>query len=87
MFLSSSRVLTSVTATMDGEKYNQAMSELPKAILATVNDGKKRTLLATDVEPVEDEWRVLRSHPRGGAFIRKLNDDLALEVHLVYPFN
>jgi hypothetical protein len=79
--------LGSVTATILADKYNQAISELPNVILGTFQTGDQRTLLATNVEPVENEWRVLRNHPRGGAFIRKLNDDLALEVHLVYPFN
>lgn len=30
-------------------------------------------------------WRVLREHPRGGAFVRRLDENLSLEVHVLYP--
>jgi hypothetical protein len=38
-------------------------------------------------EPVSDpsRWRVLRDNPRGGAFVRRLDDNLILEVHVLYP--
>jgi hypothetical protein len=82
------REVGSVTDTMLADKYDQAMSELPHAIiLANVKNSNHRTLFGSNIEPVENEWRVLRNHPRGGAFIRMLSDDLALEVHAVYPFN
>lgn len=68
------------------DTYDQAMHELQRDILSVkVEDG--RSLYEAEVEAVEHEWRILRNHPRGGAFVRKLDDDLALEVHVVYPFN
>jgi hypothetical protein len=67
--------------------YDQAMAELHSDILAATKSGNMRNLHAAEIEAVENEWRVIRNHPRGGAFVRKLNEDLALEVHVVYPFN
>jgi len=31
------------------------------------------------------KWRCLRDHPRGGDFVRRLNNGFALEVHVLYP--
>lgn len=38
-----------------------------------------------DVSEKRGKWRCLREHPRGGDFVRKLNDGFVLEVHVLYP--
>ncbi|KAG7342835.1 hypothetical protein IV203_020779 [Nitzschia inconspicua] len=74
------------SSSTDGSVYDQAMEDLRSYILSRNND-KNRILHDGDVEAVEGEWRMIRNHPRGGAFVRKLKDDLVLEVHVIYPFN
>lgn len=40
---------------------------------------------AMDVQEQRRKWRRLQQHERGGNFVRKLNDDFVLEVHVLYP--
>mmetsp|Transcript_32771 Transcript_32771/g.54929 ORF Transcript_32771/g.54929 Transcript_32771/m.54929 type:complete len:361 (-) Transcript_32771:242-1324(-) len=63
-------------------KYERAMKELSTDLLL-----HRRNLKHIDAMPVENEWRILHEHPRGGAFVRRLNPELALEVHVLYPRN
>ena len=68
-------------------EYEHAMNELHSNVLSTTGGSRYLNELEDGEMPVEHEWRAIKNHPRGGAFVRRLNDDLALEVHLVYPFN
>jgi hypothetical protein len=68
------------------EEYDRAMEELRIGI--TYND-HNRKLDSDDQSDMmaNKEWRVLKDHPRGGAFVRRLNTNIALEVHVLYPMN
>ncbi|KAG7371919.1 hypothetical protein IV203_018061 [Nitzschia inconspicua] len=77
--------LTSSSST-DGSVYDQAMEDLRSYISSRKND-KNRILHDVEVEAIVGEWRMIRNHPRGGAFVQKLKDDLVLEVHVIFPFN
>jgi hypothetical protein len=68
-------------------EYEHAMNELRDDILSPEGGSRFLAALEDGDLPVQHEWRVLKNHPRGGAFVRRLDHDLALEVHLVYPFN
>lgn len=68
-------------------EYEQAMLELHSDVLSKKGSSRFLNELQDGEMPSQYEWRALKNHPRGGAFVRRLKDDLALEVHMVYPFN
>ena len=66
-------------------EYDEAMRDfhyqLAQGTLPTEGD-------LEDTDNLHDQqrtWRRLHLHSRGGAFSRQLNDNMLLEVHVVYP--
>lgn len=69
-------------------EYELAMEELHNDALSRTGAANRFLNALEDGEmPVRHEWRAIKSHQNGGAFVRRLSNDLALEVHLVYPFH
>ena len=64
-------------------EYDVAMEELQYEI------AKSGMVFDEQSDPTDERqesgWRALRDHPLGGAFVRRLNEDLVLEVHVLYP--
>ncbi|KAL3924347.1 MAG: hypothetical protein SGILL_001099 [Bacillariaceae sp.] len=65
-------------------EYELAMEELHNDALSRTGAANRFLNALEDGEmPVRHEWRAIKSHQNGGAFVRRLSNDLALEVHLV----
>ena len=70
------------------EEYDKAMRDFHYQ-LAEGNLHKKCELEDDSESNILHEqrrtWRRLHQHSRGGAFSRQLNEDIVLEVHVLYP--
>lgn len=80
-------------------RYKEAMDELLYEIASSSSssssmpdDGGDGYSYRDNLQDNEDEgqersggWRMLRVHPRGGAFVRRLDEEVYLEVHVLYP--
>jgi hypothetical protein len=70
-------------------EYDRAMEELKIGIMY---NNKHRTLDVMDVDQMfsdvdNNEWCLVKDHARGGALVRRLNANVALEVYVLYPRN
>ncbi len=70
---------------VEDEEYDEAMRDfhyqLAQGNLRTESDLEDTNNLHDELQT----WRRLHQHSRGGAFSRQLNDDILLEVHVLYP--
>jgi len=68
------------------EEYEKAMKELYYEIAqGNILQQQQQQEVPIAVNEKRGKWRCLREHPRGGNFVRKLNDGFVLEVHVLYP--
>eukprot|EP00536_Pseudo-nitzschia_multiseries_P018341 jgi/Psemu1/293451/fgenesh1_pg.2402_\ len=76
------------------DEYESAMKELyyelEQGSMQTENEIENENEIEDASIDVREErrdrqkWRLLREHPRGGDFVRRLNDGFELEVHVLY---
>jgi len=69
------------------DKYKTAMSELEDELRQQVLSNSNTTSVVSirNSENVSRRWRLLKEHPLGGEYSRRLNKKYSLKAHVLYP--